>query len=151
MDETSQERKDKENKEPRTERSPRTRSTGIPRELRDNIPRLIHQGVLERISKGKFIFSKRYYDSTNQKGIYTRKKGLERASMKTLLTTHIQSCGEAGSPLRELQQVLPERSGSQIQVLLRELRAEGKIFLTGTTRAGRWKLAGANNTLPDGQ
>ena len=121
----------------------------IPKELRSNISRLIQLGVLERISRGKFIFSKRYYDSTDQKGIYTRIKGLERASMKTLILSHIRGCGEDGSPLRELQQVLPERSASQIQVLLRELRDEGEIFLTGATRAGRWKLTNKNVSLSD--
>lgn len=113
----------------------------ISKELRTCIPRLIKLGILERISKGKFILSKRYYHSTDQKGVYTRKRGLDREYQKTLLTTHIKSCGSEGSPLRELHQVLPDRSRSQIQVLLRELRDEGKITLVGSTRAGRWILA----------
>lgn len=123
----------------------------ISKELRDRIPRLIDLGILERISRGKFILSKRYYHSTDQKGVYTRKKGLARESMKALLLKHIQSCGNTGCPLRELQQVLPERNQSQIQVLLRQLKAEGKITAVGLRKAGRWIIADENDQSFRGQ
>ncbi|MDR1925346.1 MAG: putative DNA binding domain-containing protein [Planctomycetaceae bacterium] len=110
----------------------------IPKIFRDRIPRLIDRGILERVGRGKFILSQRYYDYIDQKGTYTRKRGLNRGEQKTLLLKHIQSSREEGCPLRELCQVLPECTENQIRVLLRELRKEEKIMPVGTTRAGRW-------------
>ena len=43
-----------------------------------------------------------------------------------------------GSPFKEFNQVLPGHSRSQIQVLLRELRKEGRIHKIGNTSAARW-------------
>lgn len=40
--------------------------------------------------------------------------------------------------MEEFRQVLPALGRSQIQVLLRELRAEGLIHSVGMTKAARW-------------
>ena len=39
---------------------------------------------------------------------------------------------------KELQQVLPGHSWSQIQVLLRELRKENRVFVKGKTSTAKW-------------
>ena len=46
--------------------------------------------------------------------------------------------GEQGTPFKELQQVLPGLNRSQIQVLLRELRLESRVYTRGKTSAARW-------------
>ena len=50
------------------------------------------------------------------------------------------SYSEQGSPLKELMQVLPSLSKDQVQTLIRELKAEDKIFNKGKTRAALWYL-----------
>lgn len=107
-------------------------------ELKDRIPRLLDLGVIERVARGKFILGRRYYAAVGKKGVYTRKRGLDRGTNKELLLKHIRENAETGSKMDEFYQVLPGLVRSQIQVLLRELRDEGRIRVLGMTSAARW-------------
>lgn len=99
------------------------------------------KGVIERFGRGrgvKYILSRQYYQMVGSRGVYTRKKGLDRETNKTLLLKHIVENSETGSRLKELRQVLPSLSMPQVQTLLRELKLERKIHKTGATRAALW-------------
>ena len=50
----------------------------------------------------------------------------------------IRENNAVGTPFKELQQVLPGLDRNQIRVLMRELRAEGRVFSERTTSATRW-------------
>jgi len=50
----------------------------------------------------------------------------------------IQNNKDSGSRLNELRQVLPALSYSEVQSLVRELKAEEKICKVGNTSAARW-------------
>ena len=113
----------------------------VPEHLKPRLRRLVEMGIIEKFGRGrgvKYILGQRYYRMTSQKGAYTRKKGLDRETNKALLLKHIEENMDTGSRLKELMQVLPALSRSQIQTLLRELRAEGKIDKVGNTRAALW-------------
>jgi ATP-dependent DNA helicase RecG len=114
------------------------RDEAVSDELRARIPRLLEIGVIERVARGKFILGRRYYAAVGKKGVYTRKRGLDRETNKELLLKHIRENAESGSRMEEFYQVLPGLVRSQIQVLLRELRTERRVFAKGTTRAARW-------------
>ncbi len=114
------------------------RDQSIPDALRDRITRLLDLGILERAARGKYMLGRQYYGMTGRKGVYTRKKGLDRETRKELLLKHIRDNKATGSKLAELCDVLPGHPRSQIQVFLRELRHEGKIRLIGATAGGRW-------------
>ena len=117
------------------------RERPIPDELKPSITRLLDQGVLERIGRGRgsrYILSRRYYNFIGKKGIYTRKRGLDRETNKTLLIKHIDDNKRMGSQLSELKQVLPSLSYDQVKSLLRELKREGRIYNIGRTRAAKW-------------
>jgi ATP-dependent DNA helicase RecG len=73
-----------------------------------------------------------------KRGVYTRKKGLDRETNKELLVKHIRENAAEGSRLDDLMQVLPSLSRRQVQKLLQEIRTEGRIRAQGTTRASRW-------------
>jgi ATP-dependent DNA helicase RecG len=73
------------------------------------------------------------------KGTYTRKKGLDHETNKSLLERHIREQGAAGAPLSELSQVLPALSTQAVQRLLHELKDEGRVDLDGVRRWARWK------------
>lgn len=54
------------------------------------------------------------------------------------LLKHIRQNNEVGTPFKELQQVLPGLNRNQIQVLMQELKEDGKVVCKGKTSAARW-------------
>jgi len=117
------------------------REEQIPEELKDRLPGLRERGVIETIGRGRGtrnILSRRLYNFLGKKGVYTRRRGLDRETNKALLMRHIRDNRKMGSRLQELMQVLPSLSRNQVQTLLRELKVERKIHNVGRTRAGRW-------------
>ena len=113
----------------------------VPKALKENQKRLAELGLLEKVEHGKYILSRKYYSSSGKAGVYTRKKGLDQDTKKALLLKHIAEAGKNGAPIKELLQVLPELSRSQIKTLLNHLKDEGKIDLVGEKRGSRWFLA----------
>jgi ATP-dependent DNA helicase RecG len=98
-------------------------------------------GVVERFGRGrgvKYVLSRRYYKMAGEKGTYTRKKGLDRETNKALLLKHIKENKTDGSRLYEMLQVLPALTVDQVKTLLREMKAEGQIYVAGRTSAARW-------------
>jgi ATP-dependent DNA helicase RecG len=114
------------------------RDQAIPEPLRPRLPDLLELGVIEPAGRGRFILSRRFYSFLGQKGVYTRKRGLDRETNKELLFKHIRDNANEGSQLRELTQLLPALSRRQIQKLVQELRAEERVHMAGHTSAGRW-------------
>jgi ATP-dependent DNA helicase RecG len=112
----------------------------------------LDEGIIERIGRGRgarLILSRGLYDFMGKGGIYTRQKGLDRETNKTLVLRHIEENSTNGSGLPELQQVLPALSRFQVQKLIQELRAEGRIRLwpPATRRGARWY---PSNATPGG-
>jgi len=117
------------------------REQAMPETLQARLHRLIEQGVVERFGRGKgtrYILSRRFYAMTGKKGVYTRKRGLDRATNKQLLLKHIKENETDGSRLRDLLQVLPGHTRPQVQSLLRELVSEGSAHCIGRTNAALW-------------
>ncbi len=117
------------------------REQPVPEHLRDRLRYLVEQGVVETVGRGRGsrqILSRDLYEFLGKKGVYTRKRGLDRETNKELLLKHIQDNEEEGSRLPELMQVLPSLSRHQVQFLMRELRAEGRIHRVGRTKGARW-------------
>jgi ATP-dependent DNA helicase RecG len=115
----------------------------VPEELKPRLGILSDHGIIERIGRGRgtrYILSRHFYDFLGKKGTYTRKRGLDRETNKSLLLKHIESRSIHGSALGELIQVLPTHSVPQVRTLLRELQREGKAHCVGRTRAGRWRI-----------
>lgn len=105
------------------------------------ILRLRDLGVIEQINRGrgtKYVLAKKFYEFIGKKGVYTRKKGLDRKTNKELLLSHIRSNGKEGSKMAEFYQILPGHTRSQIQVLLRELVKDKLIHVEGSTVAAKW-------------
>ena len=109
----------------------------IPQQLKKRINKLKELGVIEKVGS-RYILSKKFYHFAGNKGTYTRKQGLDKDTNKELLYKHIVNFKKTGSKLEELRQVLPELTMYQIQALLKELKSEGRIKVSGRTRAARW-------------
>jgi len=117
------------------------REARVPDQLQNRLQSLVEKGVVERFGRGrgvKHILSRRYYKMVDEKGAYTRKKGLDRETNKALLLKHIKENRDSGSRLKELMQVLPALSKDQVQKLVAELKKEGKIYMVGATKAALW-------------
>lgn len=114
--------------------------------LKARIPGLIAAGAVESVGRGRgvqYLLSKRFYAALGEKGVYTRRRGLDRAAKKALLEQHLREQGHAGAGLAELKQVLPSESEGGVQGLLNELREEGRVSLKGTRRWARWIISPA--------
>ena len=85
---------------------------------------------------------RRFYRFVGRAGAYTRRKGHDRETNKSLFARHIDDSTAAGATLSELQEVLPDLSRDQVQTLLRELKREGRVEVHGVTKAARWFPAG---------
>ncbi len=117
------------------------REQEIPEHLKVCLPGLIAAGAVEQVGRGRgarHILVRGLYAALGRRGVYTRRRGLDRETNKALLLKHIQDCGTDGARMEEFRQVLPSLGRGQIQVLLRELRAQGLVHKHGVTKAARW-------------
>ncbi len=127
------------------------RENRVPDQFQNRLQWLVERGVVERFGRGrgvKYILSRRYYRMVDEKGTYTRKKGLDRETNKTLLLKHIRENRDSGSRLKELLQVLPALSKDQVQKLVAELKKEKRIYMTGSTKAALWYPVNSNIIAP---
>jgi ATP-dependent DNA helicase RecG len=107
----------------------------------DVASKLCEKQIIERVGKGRgtrYILSKAFYTFVGRKGTYTRTKRLDRDTNKALLLKHLNDNSQAGSPLRELMQVLPQLTKDEVRTLLRELRSDRKVVSHGRGQKGRW-------------
>ena len=114
------------------------REQRVPETLGGSIPPLVDRGVIEPVGRGKYMLSRSLYAFLGQKGVYTRKRGLDRETQKALLLKHIRDNDATGTKLEELMQVLPSLSSNQMQSLLREIKSENSIHNVGRTNGARW-------------
>jgi ATP-dependent DNA helicase RecG len=95
-------------------------------------------GLVEHVSRNKFVLARSLYEITDKSGTHTRLVGLDRDTNKELLIKHIRKNGMKGTPFKELEQVLPSHSRNQIKVLVRELKQANSIYVVGKTSSARW-------------
>ncbi|NCS81352.1 MAG: transcriptional regulator [Ignavibacteria bacterium CG_4_10_14_3_um_filter_37_18] len=107
----------------------------------DALYRLINQDIIEVSGRGKgvkYILSKKFYTFLGEKGVYTRRKGLDTGAKKALLIKHIEHYSKA--KFDEFNDVIPGLTRDQLKNLLKSLRKEGKIEFLGAHRNGYWVL-----------
>lgn len=115
-----------------------SRSQRVPEPLQPRLERLLGLGVIERVSRGRFVLARRYYELAGRRAEYTKRSGLDRETQKELLLKHICESPEAGPKMQELLEVLPALSRKQVYRLLKELRQDGKVDLMGRTNGARY-------------
>ena len=106
--------------------------------MQSRLGRLTDMGIVEHVGRKKYVLARSLYAATGKTGVHTRRVGLDRETNKELLLKHIRQNNAVGTPFKELQQVLPGLSRNQIQVLVRELKEDGKVFCKGRTHAAKW-------------
>ena len=113
------------------------RDKKLPDRLRPRLQKLRKASVIELAGR-KNILSHNYYEFIDKKGVYTRKRGLDRETNKQLLLKHIKDNKKQGSRLQELRDVLPSLTPSQVQKLLSEMKKKKIIHVIGKTRGALW-------------
>jgi ATP-dependent DNA helicase RecG len=129
------------------------REQKIPGHLAPTVVRLRDLGVLESIGRGRgarLLLSQRFYSSAGRSGAYTRRRGLGEAAEKQLLLEHLVTMGPAGSPMAELQEVLPAAARSRLKRLLAAMRTKGQIRLEGARKGARWFAVEPSAETSDG-
>ena len=117
------------------------RELPVPEAYQSRVFALRELGILETIGRGrstKYILSQRFYTFIGKDGQYTRKRGLDRDTNKSLLLKHLERRKSKGCKLQELAEVLPFLSRRQVQRLLGDLKEEKRAYSRGLTNAGRW-------------
>lgn len=121
------------------------REKSIPDQLQARLRRLAGLGIVETIGRGKgtrYLLARRFYTASGQRGIYTRRRGLDREQNKALLLGHLQGVWPEGCAMAELQQVVPALSRSFVKRLMDDLLHEDRAVLQGQRRWARWFAAG---------
>lgn len=91
-------------------------------------------GVVEKINNKKYILSKQYYASINRKGLYTRRKGLDKETNKKLIIKHLEHYKRGY--MNEFMEALKNIPKSTINAYLKELKKEGIVELKGKPSIG---------------
>jgi ATP-dependent DNA helicase RecG len=113
----------------------------LPAYLLHRARELKKMGLLQTRGRGpstRHVLPPRYYEMAQQRGVYTRVMGLDRRTNKELVHKHLLDNASSGSPIGELEQVLPDHSRSYIASLLRELKREGRARADRPRRWARW-------------
>lgn len=104
--------------------------------------KFLENGLIEQIgTKGRgvrYILSHSYYVAMNRRGEYTRQKGLDKEERKELIVKHLKK--NSTGTLEEFRQLLPSLTKNQIWTLLGELKKEERVYFSGNTRTGVWRL-----------
>ena len=97
-------------------------------------------GIVEKIGKTsgtKYMLSHGYYSYEKKPGVYTRIKGLDRASRKQLILQHIERQQKA--KVEEFRDAFPDMKDADISNLLWELKSDNKIRHIGSKKTGHWE------------
>jgi ATP-dependent DNA helicase RecG len=127
------------------------REATVPDTLKPLVDRLVGDGLLERVGRGRgarLILSRTFAHAIGESASYTRSKGLDQGQNKLLLFNHLRNKGAAGAALPELTEVLPLLTKRQVQHLLRLLVREKQVFSDGRGPGASWKLTAYSPLSP---
>lgn len=127
------------------------REQQVPDDLKPRLARLRDLGVIESVGRGRgtrYLLSRGFYSAVGRRGLHTRRRGLDRGQNKELLMKHLDSVGDQGSPISELEEVVPALSRSVVRTLLNDLRTEGRAEVVGSRRWARWRRTRWNDSKP---
>lgn len=109
-------------------------------EAGDIVNNLLELGLIESLGQKKYTLSKQYYRRMDKRGEYTRKRGLDKETNKSLILDHLKKWKKGY--MYEFRDVFKgELQKSKINMYLDELKKEDKIELIGNPQAARGKNA----------
>ena len=104
------------------------------------IPRLMDLGLLEKVERGHYVLSRKYYIQKGEPGIHTRRVGLIAEECKALIEKHIRLSGNRGVPIKEFLELLSGTPSRRISYFLDQMKRIGKLRAEGRGRGALWFL-----------
>lgn len=103
--------------------------------------KLLDLNLIEKISSGKYILSRKYYSDFNRRAEFTIRAGLNKEERKMLIIKHLEH--HKKGYMREFAQIIRDVSTDQIHNYLKELRDDDKkIRFIGNPRISKGKNQG---------
>jgi ATP-dependent DNA helicase RecG len=96
------------------------------------LDRLRDLGLVERVSGGRYILPRLYYEFLGRVAVYEKLR--EREVKKEILELELQKHRIDGLHMTELHALLPDEDQTSIRRLLKELETERRLFARGGTR-----------------
>ena len=106
------------------------------------IPRLMDLGLLEKVERGHYVLSRKYYIQKGEPGTHTRRVGLIAEECKALIEKHIRLSGNRGVPIKEFQELLSGTPSRRVRYFLDQMRVAGTLRSEGRGRGALWFLIG---------
>lgn len=106
-----------------------------------DIERLKNEGVIEILGRGRgtrYILSKRFYTFVGERGVYTRRKGLDSEEKMALIVKHLKQ--HKKGVFSDFEQIFPSLNRNQIGRLLKLLKKEGIVRFRGSRKSGYWEM-----------
>ena len=122
------------------------REATLPEYLKIRTQRLVEVGAIESVGHGRgthYILSRALYSALGQRGVHTRKRGLDDNTNKALILEHLKRCSNIGAGLMEIRQINPALSEDKMQRLLKEMREDMHIAMRGQRRWARYFIHSA--------
>ena len=108
------------------------------------IPRLVDLGLLEKVERGHYVLSRKYYIQKGEPGTHTRRVGLIAEECKALIEKHIRLSGNRGVPIKEFQELLSGTPSRRVSYFLDQMKRIGRLRAEGRGRGALWFLIEQN-------
>ena len=105
------------------------------------IPRLMKFGLVEKVERGHYVLSRRYYVQKGEPGTHTRKVGLVAEECKALIVKHVRLSNGRGAPSADFIQMLQGTPERRVRYFLSQLRKENVLRVVGHGSGARWYLS----------
>lgn len=99
---------------------------------KESLDRLRELGLIERVSGGRYILPRLYYEFLGRLPVYEKLR--EREIKKELLEQELEKHRIDGLHISELLDLLPNDDQTTVRRLLKELEGEQRLFTRGETR-----------------
>ncbi|MFI5459664.1 MAG: hypothetical protein ACHRXM_29925 [Isosphaerales bacterium] len=111
------------------------RNAPVPRSNRDEFEVLKKERLIQSLGRGRgttYNLNPQLYDAPN------KPQAVDRDLAKTWILDYLHAHSDVGSHLSDLLHEFQPLSRDQMQTMLRELKADGKVYNLGRTKGGRW-------------
>lgn len=111
-------------------------------DLLKRIPRLMEFGLVEKIERGHYVLSRKYYIQKGLPGTHTRRVGLNAEECKALILKHMELSSGKGVPISEFLDMLQGTPERRVKYFLNQLKNGSLIRVEGRGPGARWFATG---------
>jgi ATP-dependent DNA helicase RecG len=113
----------------------------LPSRLSVSVKKLTQMGIVESRGSNNYTLASGFQKALGRSVTIDNPSTSNSKTDRELILEYLLRNMKEGASLRELQQLFPERSFNQLQVLIRGLRKAGRVYSKGKANTARWYLA----------